>query len=137
MASIYKSSAYILIYLLSLISIFHILVLAQVIPYKIVWGGRLKSEIEMYRFESVSLFLNIIMLGVVLIKKEIIQTRISPKLITLSLWMMCLLFLMNTLGNLTAVDPFEKLVFTPITLLLSIASLFLALDRKSNKAPKI
>lgn len=42
-----------MLFLFSIIMIFHFLILVGVIPYTIVWGGRLNSDIEMYRFEAV------------------------------------------------------------------------------------
>ena len=34
--------------------IFHLLILSQIIPFEIVWGGKLKTTEEMYVFESIS-----------------------------------------------------------------------------------
>lgn len=133
MRFIFTFSAYTLISLFCLISVFHVLVLLQIIPFTIVWGGRLKTESDMYVFESISLIINVCMLAVVLIKKEIIRLNIPPIMITVALWLMCLLFFINTLGNLTAIDPFEKIVFTPITLLLSLTSLILAFEKKAKQ----
>jgi hypothetical protein len=133
MKFIFTFSAYTLISLFCLISVFHVLVLLQIIPFTIVWGGRLKTESDMYVFESISLIINICMLALVLIKKEIINLNIPQKMITVALWLMCLLFFINTLGNLNAIDPLEKIVFTPITLLLSLTSLILALEKKAKQ----
>ena len=49
-----------IIYSLSIV--FHLLVLIKIIPYKMVWGGRLKSDIDMYKFEAVSLTVNLLFL---------------------------------------------------------------------------
>jgi len=133
MKFIFSFSAYTLISLFCLISVFHVLVLLQIIPFTIVWGGRLKTESDMYVFETISLIINVCMLAVVLIKKEMIRLNMPPKMITVALWLMFLLFFINTLGNLTAIDPFEKIVFTPITMLLSLTSLILALEKKAKQ----
>lgn len=53
--------------ILSSILVFHALVLVGVIPFGIVWGGRLKDHNQMVTFESVSSFLNGIMMCVVAI----------------------------------------------------------------------
>jgi hypothetical protein len=47
----------IMIGLLSGVIVFHILIIIKIIPYEIVWSGRLKSTNEMYVFECVSLLL--------------------------------------------------------------------------------
>ena len=61
-----------LIIIYSSLFVFHTLVLFKIIPYSIVWGGRLKTDIEMYKFESVSLMLNSVFLVLVLIKANYI-----------------------------------------------------------------
>jgi len=58
-----------LIGLLSLVIVFHILVLLQIIPYNIAWGGRLKTVQEMYVFEIVSIALNLFLIWC-LVKSE-------------------------------------------------------------------
>lgn len=47
-----------LLIILSIFLVFHCLILCKIIPYNILWGGRLKSDIEMYRFETVSILIN-------------------------------------------------------------------------------
>lgn len=56
--------ARVLVLLLSAVVIFHILVLIGVVPMEIIWGGRLKSQGEMIRFEVVSITLNLFMIFV-------------------------------------------------------------------------
>jgi hypothetical protein len=115
-----------LIILLSVI-IFHGLVLAGVIPFTIVWGGRLESTSDMIRFETVSILINVVMVFIVGIRMGYINIGINPKIIRAILWIMTALFLLNTIGNLFSTSVIEKIVFTPITLLLSIFSWRLAL----------
>ena len=51
-----------LISIYSLTIVFHILVLMKVIPYKIVWGSKLKTDSDMYKLETVSVILNVFFL---------------------------------------------------------------------------
>ena len=44
-----------LVLILSVLLVFHFLILLKIVPYNIIWGGRLKSNKEMYRFETVSI----------------------------------------------------------------------------------
>lgn len=119
-----------LISLLSLIVVFHLLVLMGVIPYSIVWGGRIENDSQYLLLESVSIVVNLFLLGVVLIKTDKVKVGVNPKIISVLLWMMFGLFLLNTLGNLFSKNELEKIIFTPLTLLLSIFSILLAIDRK-------
>jgi membrane protease YdiL (CAAX protease family) len=101
--------------LLTLVLIFHISILTQIVPYDIVWAGKLKTKQEMYVFESVSILINSILISTLLIKGNYLKINISEKLINSILWIFVVLFSLNTLGNLTAKTLFEKAVFTPFT----------------------
>jgi hypothetical protein len=117
-----------LLFFLSLFLLFHLAVLFKIIPYRLIWGGRLKSDREMYRFEIVSLFMNALLGCIVLIETRLVEIDISPKIIAFLLWLMALLFLLNTVGNAMSKNKFEKMIFTPITVLLTIFSVILALS---------
>jgi hypothetical protein len=106
--------------------VFHILVLIEIIPYQMVWGGRLRDIDEMRVFEVGSLIVTLSMLFVIGIQAGILPGRIHPKVTTVLLWVMGALFLINTVGNLFSLNGTERLVFTPVTLLLSILSIRLA-----------
>jgi hypothetical protein len=132
MTGVYQLAARILLFFLSLIIIFHFIVLLQFIPFEYVWGGRLKTKQEMYVFESISIFINLLLIGIVLIKTKVLKLNLPFKLIRFCLFFVSALFLLNTLGNLNAISSTETLVFTPITFILSIACLVLALEKKQE-----
>jgi hypothetical protein len=123
-------AGYLMITIFGLILIFHILIITGNIPYTIVWGGRLQSKLDMYRFESVSILLNSIFLLVVLLKMEIIKLRIPLKTVKIMLWLMVVLFLLNTIGNLFSINFWERIIFTPLTLLLSVSAFVLVRKEK-------
>ena len=112
-----------------LIVIFHFLVIFGIIPFQNVWGGRLKTHEEMLKFEAFSLILNLIFIAVVLVKAGFWKVKISPKIISLILWIMTILFALNTIGNLFAVNNLEKYIATPITFILSILCFILAREK--------
>lgn len=103
--------------------LFHLSVLAGLVPYSIVWGGRLETESQMYRFEFVSILINLAVMAVVAIKGGYMKPWLPAKVVTLLLWILAALFLLNTVGNLLAQSMLETLLFTPVTL---IGSIFLA-----------
>jgi len=107
--------------------IFHLLVLFKVIPYQLVWGGRLKSDKDMYRFETVSILMTLLFIFFMLIQSNIIDIQLPEMLSKGMLYFMAFLFFVNTLGNLKSKNKYEKLIFTPITILLSILFLFLSI----------
>lgn len=118
---------YVLLIILCVILVLHICILLKVIPYKIVWGGRLKSDAEMYRFETVSILINLIFLFIILVQSHYLTIDFPKKIMTIILWIMTALFTLNTFGNLMSKNKLEKRLFTPITIILTIFSLILAL----------
>ena len=116
-----------LLILLSLFLLLHFSILIKIIPYNLVWGGRLKSEKEMVRFEIFSILINSLFVIITLTQMSLLTIDIPKNVITYSLWLMTGLFLLNTLGNVTSKNKLEKRVFTPVTILLAIFSLTLAL----------
>jgi hypothetical protein len=116
-----------LVGVLSLVVIFHGLVMLGAVPSAIVWGGRLKSHAQMLQFETVSIGLNLAMLLVVAVHARLLRVNISRKVTQGLLWAMVGLFLVNTAGNIFSSNSFEKLFFTPLTFVLMLCSARLAL----------
>lgn len=120
-----------LLLLLSGLVVFHGLILLRIIPFEMIWGGRLKDASEMMSFESISILVNLLMLGIVAIKGNFLKFNIHPRIVKAALWAMFGLFLLNTVGNLLSTNLFEKAVFAPITLVLSLFCLRLASAKPS------
>jgi hypothetical protein len=116
-----------LLLIFSLFLVFHFLVLLKVIPYSIVWGGRLKSDREMYRFEIISILVNSIFLILILIQSGILTYEFPQRIMTIMLCFMSGLFLLNTLGNFMSKNRMEKILFTPVTIILTVLTFLLAL----------
>jgi len=114
--------------------VFHLLILTGVIDYTLVWGGRLRTQTEMVQFETVSLVLNVVFLLVVCVRMNWIRVRIPGIALTITLWLMAGLFLLNTLGNLASLNRLETLIFTPVTLVLAVCCGVLAMV-KNQKSP--
>lgn len=106
--------------------VFHMLVLLQVIPFTIVWGGRLKTRKAMYRFEAGSIAVNILLLVLLLACTGYIDFSFSTATIRIIYWCIAGLFLLNTLGNLFSKSKMEKRIFTPVTLLTAIFAIIAA-----------
>lgn len=102
-----------------LIVLFHALVLLQVIPYSIVWGGRLHSVSEMQQFEAVSMAINLFFGTVLLLRGNLIKNKLPQAWLNGILWFFLLVFALNTIGNIYAAAMVEKLIFTPITFVLA------------------
>jgi len=116
--------------LLSGVMIFHILVFTGVIPYTIVWAGKLNSVQEMRVFETVSMAVLAINILVFLLKAGYIQNKIPAKILNWIIGLYALLFFVNTIGNLFAETAFEKYFFTPLTTVSAILCLLIIIKDK-------
>jgi hypothetical protein len=125
-----KITINVLIVLLSLVVVFHIFVIGGVIPFEIVWGGRLTDVSKMRVYESISIGLNLMMLFMVMTKAGILHFRINEKVYRIFFGLMCLLFLLNTAGNIFSKNDLERMIFTPLTLIFAVLFLRLTITNK-------
>jgi len=125
-----KLALNIMLALLSLVMIFHLSVLTQLISYTIVWAGKLKTVEEMRRFESISILLNCFFMTVLLLKGNYIKSKIPVKLLNIVLWIFVAIFALNTVGNLYAETKFELYVFTPLTFISALLCLRILIKNK-------
>ena len=129
----YKLAICLTLALLVFAFVFHFLILVQVIPYKITWGGKLKTLEEMYQFESVSIFLNGMFICIVAMKADIFKALVSIRYLNYFLFAMAILFSINTVGNLFAEKSIETFVGTPITCMLAVFCSRIASEKSQNK----
>jgi hypothetical protein len=115
--------------LLSMVLLFHVLIFLQIIPYRIVWAGKLNSVKEMRVFETISILINVFIVLVLLVKANYIKNNISKKLVNGIIWIFVMIFIANTIGNLFATTNFELYVFTPLTFILSLLCLRIVLEK--------
>ncbi|MFM7486328.1 MAG: hypothetical protein ACKO13_05335 [Cytophagales bacterium] len=88
--------------------VFHLLIVIKVIPYAITWGGRLKTDSEMYLFETVSIGINLFFIFLVLQRVDMERSLLGKKTATILLWIFFVLFGLNTIGNIFATTPLEQ-----------------------------
>lgn len=124
-----KAAAYTITAIMSATIIFHILILTGVIPYEITWGGRLKTQQDMLRFETTSILINITMILIVAAHMRWLPFYIDKRTTRVALWLMAVMFLLNTVGNIIAVTVLEK-TFGILTLVLALMCIRLATDKE-------
>lgn len=129
----FKSAINAMLVILSMVIFFHGLVLIQIIPYTIVWAGKIDNVNDMQFFELVSIIINVLIIIVIAIKGNYITLKVPENLIRISLWLLVVLFSLNTIGNLFAKFSFETIVFTPLTLIMTILCLRIVLEKNSIK----
>lgn len=124
-----KISAHILLILFSAVIVFQLMVLFGVIPYHIVWGGRLESRSQMLVFETITIVLNLFIISVICMKIGYFRPVLHHKVITVLLWIFVVLFAANTVGNIFSTSPIETIIFTPITLISAFLFYRLAIEK--------
>ena len=120
----------ILLAIFSILVVFHILVVVGVIPYDIVWGGRMENAAQMRQFEIVSIIINLLVILVVAMRGGYIWSLLPRKLITVLLWIFVVLFSLNTVGNLLSKNLLESIIFTPVTLISALLCYRLAAEKR-------
>ena len=119
-----------LLIIFGLLFIFHCLVLFGLIPYDIVWAGKIKNHNELVKMESISLLVLIVFSTVVVLKMRYLKYTVKPIIINVGMWVLVAFFALNTLGNLTAINPIEKYGFGLLTAVITLLALRLAVKNK-------
>lgn len=112
-------------------SMLHLLIITQVIPFDIVWGGKITSVKTMYLMESIAL-LTMLFLGlVILMKNNIIKSVFTYKTSRKILLAFAGFFIINTLGNILATTLVER-AQAIVTIYLSVSLLIISRSFSTN-----
>ena len=112
-----------MIVLVGCVILFHLLVFVQIIPYTIVWAGKVNSVSDMRMFESVSMAINVCLALVLLCRGHFIKNNISTKILNGIIWFFVIIFALNTVGNLFSETKFERYFFTALTFIATLLCL--------------
>jgi hypothetical protein len=125
-----KLAAHLLLGIYGLLVIFHLLVLAQVVPSEIVWGGQIRnSQANLVRLETIALVVTAFFMVIVAAKVDYIQVGNFKKVINILLWIIFVYSLLNIAGNLASGSSTEKLVFIPISIVAAFLVFRLAIEK--------
>jgi hypothetical protein len=127
-----KNAIYIILGLLSLITIFHLSILFKITPFTITWGGRLENDSEMYVFETISILTVGFLMLTLLMKGGLIRFRFSKKVVSVVLWFYFVVFTLNTIANIFAVTFLEK-SFALLTGLLAMLLLMIIKEKPKEQ----
>lgn len=112
-------AGYILLIILGLLIMFHTLIVFGIVPYNIVWAGKIKNKKELLLMESISLFISVMAMIIVGSKTKNLIIIEDPTIVNIGMWILLALFIFNTIGNLTAKNPIEKYGFGTLNILIS------------------
>jgi len=125
------------LFLFSFFTLFHFsviigIILFNYVPIDYLWGGRMQTKEELLVFEIISMAIMGICAWVVLVHSGKINMPRLRGFATVILWILVVLFVLNTIGNIVAKTNFEKL-FTIVTAVSAILCLRMALEKSPPK----
>lgn len=120
-----RHAALVLLSALAGLTLVHLLVLARIVPADLVWGGRNARNIV--PLELFALALTVLFALVIAVKARLVRIGTS-RAATVGSWLLVVFLGLNTLGNLASSTPLETLLFTPVTIVLAILALRVALE---------
>jgi hypothetical protein len=122
-----------LLVILGALAIFHVLMLADALPSGIAWGGQAADSPQTLRtLEVVGLVVTVLFAAVVAAKAGFIgSTRVRGPA-RIGVWIMFGYFVLNVIGNLASASGVERAIFTPISLVVALLALRLAVEKCSR-----
>lgn len=125
-----RTAGNILLAALGLLFIFHVLVLLRVLPAEIVWGGMIQGgQTNLITLETVALVMTLLFMLIVAARIGYIQVGRLSGVVKVGVWLIFIFLLLNTLGNLASGVSFENLIAAPITIILALCALRLAIEK--------
>ena len=122
-----RAASIALLAILGAVIVFHVLVVGGILPKTIVWGGRISDSKRVVRAEIGSIVVLLVTAAFVIMRWHSLGHGSQNIVAAVGVWVLVVLFTLNTVGNLFAKTRFERVVFTPFTLLLALLMLRLAL----------
>lgn len=128
-SSVAQISANIATVLFGIVIIFQLLIALGVLPISMAWGGRQTELTPQLRIASV---VGAVILGlfayIIRLRAGLIGTGEITLLIKILAWIVTAYMAFNTFTNITSKSKAEKLIFTPITLVLTILCLIVSIS---------
>ena len=119
--------------LFAVVIVLQILLAAGILPVSMAWGGRQPKLTPSLRFANI---IAAILLGtfifVIRYRAGLVGDGSIPAVIVVASWVISAFMAVNTLGNLTSLSTREKVIFGPITALLTLACLLISASSPMN-----
>jgi hypothetical protein len=109
--------------------ILHLLIISQLVPSDIIWGGQIKEDqSNLYSLEIVAITALLWFTGIVTEKIGLIKVGKFKVAINVVMWVVFLYMILNTLGNFASGVSSETLFFGPLTIVMAFCALRLAVE---------
>lgn len=123
-----KLAGNILLFSLGLLLVFHILVLLKIVPANIMWGGQANAG-NLVMLEVIAIVVTLFFGYIIAAKTGYIQVGKFAGVVNILVWIIFIFLLLNTLGNLASGVSAENFIFAPVTLILALCALRLAIEK--------
>ena len=125
-----KLAGNVLLILMFLLLLFHVLIMLQILPSDIAWGGQLEnSSPDRITFEIIALSITVLFMLIIAAKTGYINHGKLKKPVNICMWIVVAYFALNSLANFISEVPFENFFFGPLTVLMTLLALRLAVSR--------
>lgn len=116
--------------LFAVVIVLQILLAAGILPVSMAWGGRQSQLTPSLRIASlIAAALLGAFLYIIRYRAGLVVEKPVPRGIKMVSWIITALMAFNTLGNLASTSNAERLLFGPITFLLTVACLIVSASR--------
>jgi hypothetical protein len=113
--------------LFAVVIVLQLLLAAGILPVSMAWGGRQSILTPSLRvFSIIAAILLGVFIFVIRYRAGLMGNAPIPLVILVASWIITAFMAFNTLGNLASKSLKEKLVFSPITFLLTLACLLIS-----------
>ena len=117
----FKTAGKLLVIAFSLLAAFHVLVLTGVVPPEIVWGGHAaESPGSLLMLELVALGMICLFTVFIAVRTGLIGISRFPIMFEAGSWLVFGYLLFNTFLNFASGVSAEKLIFTPVSIVLAV-----------------
>ena len=113
-----------------LLIILHLLVLTGAVSPDIIWGGQLNgSGANLLLLELLAILISMLFILVIAARLGLVKARLLHRSSKVGVWIIFGYLLLNTAGNLASGVAAENFFFAPITIILALFALRLAIAR--------
>jgi hypothetical protein len=123
-------------FLFAVVIILQILLADGILPISMAWGGRQSELTVPLRIASL---IAAVLLGVFMVvirfRAGLVGKIPIPVVIKVVSWIITAFMAFNTLGNITSLSINEKLLFGPITFILTVACLLVSASKPNSSRP--
>lgn len=131
-----RTTANIATFLFAVVIVLQILLAAGILPISMAWGGRQSQLTASLRIASI---IAALLLGafiyIIRYRAGLVGNVRIPVLIKVFSWIITAFMAFNTLGNITSLSSNEKLLFGPVTFVLTLACLLVSVSSPFNGIP--